>query len=261
MRIIELYKFTLGATTWTYTSGDETINYLAEDYTPVAMGRGKAESKNELSKANLEVRLDLSDPLAQQLITQFTEKLMSLTLYVQDQEAVTTAIAWKGRLSSIKPTGDQVNMTFESVFTSLRRPGLRARYQKNCRHVLYGTECAVLLASFETVGNATDVNGQLITVTEASGQADGYWIGGMLQAPDGIYGFIIDHVGTLITLQRPLDSLQAEFDLSGPPVAVNLYPGCDRLRQTCDTKFSNLDNFGGFPWIPSRNPLDGSSIL
>ena len=36
--------------------------------------------------------------------------------------------------------------------------------------------------------------------------------------------------------------------------AVTVAPGCDRLGQTCRTKFANYDNFRGFEWMPSVSP-------
>jgi len=44
-------------------------------------------------------------------------------------------------------------------------------------------------------------------------------------------------------------------------LTVTLYPGCPRDRQTCNDRFNNLENYGGFDWIPSRNPFNGSSIV
>jgi hypothetical protein len=44
-------------------------------------------------------------------------------------------------------------------------------------------------------------------------------------------------------------------------VPLTLYPGCDHLKATCLAKFDNLPNYGGFPYIPARNPLDGRSIV
>jgi uncharacterized phage protein (TIGR02218 family) len=29
-----------------------------------------------------------------------------------------------------------------------------------------------------------------------------------------------------------------------------IYPGCDKTQATCASKFSNLANFGGFPYVP-----------
>lgn len=254
MKFIEMYKFVMGTEEWTYTSGNESITYNSDTYTPVPLGRGNSETRNELSKATLEVKIDVLDALAQRLLTVFTEKVLTLTLYVQDQETATTSIGWKGRLSNIKPVKNRLTLSFESVFTSLRRPGLRARYQKVCRHVLYNRGCSLDPESFATVGQCSAVVSNIVTVPEAAGEANGYFTGGMIRAPDDLLAFIIDHTGSTLTLQRPFDSLWGG-------VAVTIYPGCNRLRQTCLDKFSNLDNFGGFPWIPSRNPMDGSSIV
>jgi hypothetical protein len=37
--------------------------------------------------------------------------------------------------------------------------------------------------------------------------------------------------------------------------------GCDRTFATCQSKFGNSLNFGGFPWIPVKNPFAGDSIV
>jgi hypothetical protein len=42
---------------------------------------------------------------------------------------------------------------------------------------------------------------------------------------------------------------------------VKIYPGCDRTKETCNDKFSNILNYGGFAWIPAKSPFDGSSIV
>lgn len=258
MKPVEFFRFVMGSEVWTYTSADYPITYNDELYGPVSIGRGQMEAKNELSKASLEVKVDIYNPLARILLRSVNEEVLTLTLFVQTD--VTTGTAWKGRLSSLKPTGSQLIMVFESVFTSLRRPGLRARYQKTCRHALYGRGCNLALASFATAGTATAVSGSVVTVTEAAGFADGYFTGGMLRGPDNILRWVLSHTGDSITLSRPLDSIGEAIALSGT-ASVTLYPGCDHNRETCRVKFNNLDNYGGFPWIPSKNPMGGSSIV
>ena len=42
--------------------------------------------------------------------------------------------------------------------------------------------------------------------------------------------------------------------------AMTAFAGCRRIRQVCNTKFSNIENFGGFPYIPIRNPFGGSGV-
>lgn len=267
----ELYRFTMGTDVWTFTSGDTEVVYNSETYTPQPIGRGQRESKRELSKATLDVQMDVQNVIAQDLLGAITERQLGLTLYIQNDAS--TIVGWKGRLSSLKPAGNKVGLSFESVFTSLRRPGLRARFQKNCRYVLYHNGCNVDPETVASIpGLPTSVTAEVIVIAAAALQADGWWIGGMVREGGGLYGFVVDHVGTTITLQRPLDTLIQDMvpaqygygnnygNLYGSP-SVTLFPGCDHQRGTCLTKFANLNNFGGFPWIPTRSPMDGSSIV
>lgn len=267
MKTNELYKFTQDTQIWTYTSGDSETVYNSETYTPVSMGRNNIESKNELSKANLEIKLDQSSALAQYLLTAYLEQIVSLTLFTQEDGS--TQVAWKGRLANVKPGTATMTLTFESIFTSLRRPGLRARYQRPCRHVLYGRGCTLDKDNFAIPGSVDSVSGAVVQVPEAAAYADGYFNAGMIQAADGTYRFILNHSGAALTLVRPFEYLIEARASSGwgrnwggqyGGTAVTLYPGCDRQKTTCINKFNNLANFGGFPYIPIKNPFGGSSI-
>jgi hypothetical protein len=42
---------------------------------------------------------------------------------------------------------------------------------------------------------------------------------------------------------------------------VNLYPGCNKSMDHCINRFDNILNYGGFPWIPGKNPFGGTSIV
>lgn len=265
---IELFKFVRESEEWHKTSANVEGSYNGETYKPAAIGRSDVEARNELSKSTLEIKLDIFDELSKTLLSQFTEKVLSLTLFIQNESG--TNVAWKGRLTDIKPEKTILKLSFENIFTSLRRPGLRARFQKPCRHVLYGRGCNLNSEDFAVSGEILDVSNQFVTIAEASLQPQGYYVGGMLRVNDDILGFIIGHSGQIITLQRPIDSLVDGFPLRGYGVSYGnyyggfkgtIYPGCDKLRQTCEDKFDNILNFGGFPWIPSKNPMDGSSIV
>lgn len=259
MSSIDLFKIVVGARTWRLTSAEKPQTYLDEFYTPTAMGRGETESKNSLAKANLDVKLPLGHELSVRLLTSLYDEVVSLTLFNDDGEDV--AVVWKGRLASIKPENTHLTLMFESIFTSLRRPGLRARFQKSCRHALYFPGCNLNMADFEVPATLSAISGTTLTVPEAASQADGYYIGGMAQAADGTLAFITNHVGDQIVVQRVPYPFITQLEEEGAGTAISIYPGCDHRRATCIAKFNNLLNYGGFDWIPRKNPMGGSSIV
>jgi len=255
---VELYHITMGDNDWYFTSADTQQTYSGDTYVPAAVGRSGFEQKNELSKANIEVRVPLDNELAILLLSSFSEEIVRLDVFTKRDSTV--EITWKGRLASLRPGDANLTLVFESVFTSLRRPGLRARFQKSCRHALYGRGCNLDPEDFATVGSCTALAGNVLTVTEAAAQGNGYYSGGMARGPDGSLGWIISHTGEELTMQRvPYSIQQAAAD--GFPFDVTIYPGCAHTRAVCIAKFDNLLNYGGFDWIPSKNPMGGSSIV
>lgn len=263
MSEIELYRFVMGERIWTMTSSDLRQTYNAgsgvEVYVPVAMGRSEVENKNSLARANLDIRIPLDHELSVFAMTSLYDEGVSLTLFEKDGADV--SVQWKGRLVSKKPDEVHCTLVFESVFTSLRRSGLRARMQKSCRHALYFRGCNLNMEDFEIASTLTSIDGSICVVPAAAGQPDGYFLGGVLAAADGTLAYIVNHSGDELTLQRVPYSLRQQFQLEGAGSAVSIYPGCDHTRPTCNSKFANGLNYGGFDWIPSKNPMGGSSIV
>jgi uncharacterized phage protein (TIGR02218 family) len=257
MRITELFKIVEGDTSWFLTSADSNIAYSGDTYIATVMGRSEAESRTELSRSNMEIILNIDHEISQRHMSSIIDEVVSLTVF--SAEDLDVAVTWKGRLAAIKPEGSKMKLIFESIYTSLRRPGLRDRFQRNCRHTLYGPRCKVDKDDFEESSTATAVTGSIVTCPEADAFEDGYFVSGMLKAPDGTFRFVVSHVGTQIGLARPIDSL-TEAILGGTQ-NVKLYPGCDRTRAMCDSRFGNILNNGSFAFIPIRNPFGGSSFV
>ena len=137
---------------------------------------------------------------------------------------------------------------------------MRAHFQRSCRHALYGRGCTLDFADFATAATVNAITGTVLSIPEAAALGDGYLTGGMVQAGDGTLSYVIDHTGTNVTLQRLSYALLTQFQDEGAGTAITVYPGCDHSRSTCNTKFANLLNYGGFDWIPDKNPMGGSSI-
>ena len=259
---VDLYRVVMGPLVWKMKHGQGLlydVGFGNEYFADSGVKRNNIEQKNEISKANLEITIPIDHPLAVSLLTSYSEQVMTISVFTLRDASL--EISWKGRLASIKPADDNLAMNFESVFTSLRRPGLRARFQRSCRHSLYARGCLVDRTSYAFACTIDAITGTTLTVPEAAAEADGHFNGGMAEALDGTLSYVVSHVGDQITLQRVSYSTLTDFDVFGAGVAVTLYPGCDHTRSTCNAKFGNILNYGGFDWIPLKNPLGGGSII
>lgn len=257
---------------WTYTNAPYPVVFENETYLPAAVSHSEVESKQDIAKANLDVTFDLYNEAARRWLKDSIETVVSLTLWEQQDtdDGGDTNVVWKGRLSGVKPSGVEIVLSFDSVYTSLARPGLGARYQRMCRHLLYGRGCKVAKSNYAVAGVPTSVNGVTVIVPEAAAYPAGYFAMGMLELADGTSRLIVGHAGSALTLMRPMESLSRLFTDQGygksygevyGGLTCTLYPGCPRDRQTCNDRFNNLPNYGGFDWIPTKNPFGGSSIV
>lgn len=254
---------------WTFTSAPFPVEFAGEVFEPAAISHGEVESKEDIARANLEVNFDINNPAARRWMKDSVEAIVGLTVWQQDEDGE-TYVVWKGRLAGTRPSGSQIRLSFDSIFTSLSRPGLGARYQRMCRHALYGRGCRLSKATYAATGRPTAVVGSVVTVPEAAGYPNGYFSMGMLETPDGALRFIVNHTGNKLTLMRPMESLGQLFANQGyglnygliyGGLQLKMYPGCNRSRATCNAKFNNLENYGGFDWIPTKNPFGGGSIV
>ena len=255
-RPVELYRFALGLQRWTYTSGQTAVVYQSETYAPAPIRRSGIEQGNELHRAGLEITLPRDNPLAALFIASPPEGVMSVTLYrfhASDADAETITL-WKGRVGGARLAGSELTLTCEPVATSLKRPGLRARYQMICRHALYSAGCGALAASFRVDGTVAAVSGASVQVAAAASKPDGYFVAGMLTTASAGARMIVGHTGANLTLVAPMPGLAVGMD-------VQLYAGCDHSVATCRDRFGNLPNFGGFPYIPIKNPFSGDAIV
>ncbi len=255
---VELYEFVQGIQRWHYISGTEELVRLGQTYKPSTIKRDRIKQSTDVFKNGIKLTFPRDHAFASQFLG-FAPELVTTVTVLRGHWGDTDSefiVYWKGRIISAKAADSKIDLECEPVYTSIRRPGLRAKFEYGCRHVLYGRGCGVNREAYKHTGAVLSLAGGLdAEVAGVDGVfADGWFTGGIIYAPDDSARFIVNHVGGVVTLSRPMASLSTGQ-------TVKLYPGCDHLRTTCDIKFSNLDNFGGFPWIPSRNPFDGSSII
>lgn len=269
-----LYQFVEGDQVWRFTSraedwtsagpGGETITWAA-----AAVAHGDVVQTSEIERARLELTWPVSHAFARRFLAPMSNTPTTLTLFRGHEQVLGETVAhWKGRVVGAEVEGPRILLQAESVFSTLRRAGVRAKYQRLCRHALYGRGCGLNIALHWYSGPATSAAASTVIIPEAADHPDGWFRGGVLRWGAQL-GFITGHAGATLTLSRPMPELiaavaapQTDPQTGDPlPVLVDIAPGCDLRAATCATRFGNLLNFGGFPEIPGRNPLGGGSIV
>jgi uncharacterized phage protein (TIGR02218 family) len=250
---LELYRFSLGGEQWLFTSADHEVAYGADLYQPGFIKRGGFTKGGDTRKSTIEIEVAASNPVALLFRTGWLSTALIVTIFRHHYEDADFSVLWKGRVTGCKWAGSVATLTSDSVFTLLRRSGLRRVYQIGCPHVLFGAACGLNAAAWAVGSSAAAVVGTQVTVSGAAAYGSGYFTGGMLQAGNE-YRMITAQSGDVVALVDVVAGLAAG-------AAVTLWPGCPRNLSVCGSRFNNVANFGGLPYLPAKNPFSGDALV
>ena len=248
---VELYDLTFNGLHWRYTSAAYEITYLTQVYLPVIIKREEVEITDDIFKNEVEINVARDNAFAVQFIPQPVGGVVTLTIYRGHEPNFITF--WSGNLANITFNPDDIRMLFIPKTSSMLRIGIRRQYQKLCTHHLYGRLCAVNEDMFKIIGTIISITGRTIVASEFSAEIDGWFIGGKIVIGSD-RRLITSHVGNTITVMSGMTNVSATDIFTA-------YAGCDHSTSICRTKFSNLINYGGQPWIPTKNPFSGDAIM
>lgn len=177
-----------------------------------------------------------------------------------------------GEIESMSVDDDNTEATFRCE-SRLGRAQLRVipnvTCGRDCPHMLYDTMCAISRTGTNPDGHAykltttvlhvagRDVRVDLTNVPAAYVHRATWCINGELfHVASGERMIIADQADlnpgvstvTLLTMQSAIHGLKIGD-------SVEVYAGCLFDYDTCDQKFDNARRFGGFPYLPNKNPF------
>jgi uncharacterized phage protein (TIGR02218 family) len=161
---------------------------------------------------------------------------------------VDAVLMFQGSTAPAEVLRDAVHLTVKSDIDKLNRMIPPNVYQSHCMHALYDSGCTVKAATYRVSGTASGVNANGgITTTLA--QADNYFQMGGIKFTSGLnVGLtrtVKTYVGGVVTPTKAFPYAIANGD------TFTITPGCDKLQNgDCTTKYNNIINFKGFPFIP-----------
>lgn len=234
--------------------GPESATFFGQEYRYAAISYGAVRETTQIKKQEITIRLPLTDPTGRLLISTPFGDAIGLTiteaypLESLDPSTPFTKALWTGTVGGSRVKDEVIEVTVENIFASLQKTGNRARYSKMCRHSLYGRGCNVNLADHWAPITVTIVSRDVVTVPGIEGRELSEFVGGIIEK-DGIPYYILSASTPTGTWKFRLDRPFLEGTGS-----ATMAPGCNRSQEVCHARFNNLANFGGFPYIPGRNP-------
>ncbi|MGI6655267.1 MAG: phage BR0599 family protein [Desulfobulbus sp.] len=246
-----LYRFSLGEAQWLYTSADHEVVMEADTYVPVFIQGGRIIRGGDPRRSTLEIEVAAQNAVARVFLPGWIGGLMLVTVYRHHYQDGDFFPVWKGRVTGCRWSGSTATLSCDSAFTLFRRAGLRRHYQPGCPHVVFGPGCGLDPAAYRVQTTVAAVSGNVVDLAGAAPE-DGYYTGGMLQF--GVDRRLITrHTGARITTLDAVPGLAVGS-------AVMLLPGCARDPAACE-RFGNIENFGGLPFLPSKNPFSGDALV
>lgn len=249
---VELYAFESDSAQFHLTPHEFDVDLDGTLYKSLPLDRNALALGAEAAKSALELRLPPDADLVRHLLASaLTGEATTVTLRIARRDAWgdswwIAGTRWMGRVLGVEVSSDAARIRCESAQVSLKRIGLRRLYSRACSHVLYSAACGATPISASAV--VSSVEGRHVDLEGGvPAGVSGGLAGGWLQTPAGARHMIVSETGSGVDLLTPV----------ALPVGatVQLTVGCDHSTATCQARFNNLANYGGFPAIPTKNPF------
>jgi uncharacterized phage protein (TIGR02218 family) len=257
----DCFTFTLSTgTILTYTNVDQPIVYNGSLFAadgPLVQGlKYKAAVGLEVDKQQITIAARPADLInGAAFLTALRDGAMDGATVQRDrvfmsalaQTPVGGVTLFHGRVSTVDMVGrTSATLTIASDLVVLDYDMPRNLYSPTCLHTLYDAGCGVIRGTYASSGTvaAGSTASTINYVGAAASQTQGSLVisSGVNANVRATVKSVV--VGVSLNLIYPLPSLPAAGD------AFTVYADCDHTRATCQSRFNNLINFRGFPFVP-----------
>ncbi len=254
-----LYEFSLGTNVWRYSAAESDVYYAGEKFEAVPVDNSGEIQSGDTQNDDYTVTLPSRVPFAQLFISTPPSEPIYLIVREKHRDSEDALISGVFTISSVRRR-DQitVEVVCKTLTASLNRNGLRLSFGRGCPHALYDRNCRVNPAAYGVSIQVQAMTGATVTSSSLALLPAGYLNGGYFEyllMPGVMERRAIEsHSGDKFVVLGTTDGLIINN-------WVTVYPGCDRVTATCQNKFNNLANYGGFPHLPTKSPFDGDPVF
>lgn len=257
---VRLYQFARGILRWTYNTSDRDITHLGLVYKSLRGGISDDGIRQTGDASANAIKIIAPGDLEVAQFFRGVPPSDAIDLLVFDRHYGDDdyRASWIGEIQSVNwPDLDRCEITCSPESVSMSGQGLRLSWERPCPHCVFERGCFVDRNPFRVSAMIIATDGATLQSTAFGGYPNGWFNAGYIEYDVGsgvLDRRMIDtHVGNSITLFGGTAGQRLGRVLSA-------FPGCDQTAQTCNDKFNNLDNQGGFRHLPGRSPYDGNPI-
>lgn len=158
-------------------------------------------------------------------------------------------VTYKGVVRAVAFTSNMVysKLSLIPVNEAFNKEIPERTFQAPCNNVLFDPDCKISAGSWSYIGVVAAIVDNVVTITGlAASKGSGWSTGGYCSFGVLDYRLILTQSGDDLTLVLP-------FHESVLGQNITVYAGCDHSIGVCNSKFSNTINFGGCPYVPTKN--------
>ncbi|NJO82930.1 MAG: DUF2163 domain-containing protein [Blastochloris sp.] len=259
LTLCTLWQITrVDGTVFRFTDHDTSIVFESNTYTPANGVNASARQSQEGFRVN---NLEFIGVLDADVITHDD---LRAGLY-RDAEVIEYMVNWK--MPWMGPIQQSKYWVTEVRFTELgweaQLAGLSVWlthptgnvYGRECRHVLGDASCGVDLSAIDDTGEVTAIVSSRLSFETDLSDVNGYFDFGVITWTSGNNDGLTSEVrfylmadGLIVT------SIKTPFDIQvGDTFTIT--PGCSKSIDQCISKYDNVINYGGFPFVPGTDKV------
>lgn len=245
-----IYVFALPGTNYRFVSGDQDKTVSSNLYTATTIAHSSLKKSPIGKRSEVVVTIPRTLAVATALLGGgLPPDTVTVTISRFHEGDGEVRQFRHGTVTGVELDGSWFRVRVASLLEdrlNVRLPILLA--QRECVNVLGDAVCQINTESSENKVSTTisSQTGTTIVVASMSGKPDD-WArrGKVVHATNGEQRSVLEQTGTSLVLDLP-------FSVATGSIAI--YRGCDQQPTTCRDTFSNMDNFGGAPQLPTTNP-------
>lgn len=255
---VELFEIIVGADIYRLTNNEDEVTLNSVTYVPERVERTALETGIEDRSQEIQITLPATHPFPQKYVNIIPSDRPTLRIFRYHRTDTPTPQViqiFDGFIESVAflEDGEVARLSALPATASAGREIPRFMYQGMCNHILYDTRCKIADSGVNKFTGSVDAiaaDGKLTIngLFDATPRPNQWAASGHIEV-SGDSRLILDMTGDVITIQLP-------FRIDVLNEACNVFAGCDHTMATCKAKFNNIINYGGFPFVPTKNPFE-----